>query len=154
MQKTYMNLLSLACALALGCVEQGGQTCSDTYIDDEARVIPDPAPSGAAHIEASFIQGPDDDATIPPSDFVLVSRLTAPRTWTVADADTPLTTKLFARDVPGSALLLRRENETALAAFDGTGKGWLELQRYDDGSGEDRWYVVAWSGAVNVPGDP
>ena len=136
-------------ALTAGCTETGDQSC-DAAVGNETTHS---APSSRNAYEFSFIQGPDDNATIPPTDTVLVSRTTAPRVWRLEESDIRPITRLVARDIPGAQVLLRRENGTDLGAFDGTGTGWIALQRYDDGGGMN-WFVVGWYGAVTIPGDP
>lgn len=148
--KTLRFGICLAWMLLLaGCAETGDQSCDAAVGTDVARTVP----SSNAYSTFSFIQGPDDNAVIPPTDTVLVSRVTAPRIWTVAESEMPPITRFVARDVPGDQVQLRRANGTHLAAFDGNGTGWLTLQRYDNGGGMG-WYVVGWDGAVTVPGDP
>lgn len=144
----------LVCLAFMGCAENGDATCVETVINEahsaNNEIVPTTNP-------LTYIQGPDDNATIPVVDVVLVSRVSEPRVWAISTLSfsqpMPHTMRFVARDEPGAQVLINRDDGTNVGAFDGNGRGWITVQRYDDGGGEG-WNVVGWLGAVTIPGDP
>lgn len=144
----------LVCASIVGCAENGDSVCIDTAVTDNRSSQHNDSITPLTN-DVSYIQGPDDSATLPVVHVVLVSGMSAAHTWTISSPNTgdPSTMRFVARDVPGEQILINRLNGTTIAAFNGDDRGWLTVQRYDDGGG-DNWNAVGWFGGVTIPGDP